>query len=145
MIKFLIKRAAQCTKLLPMRNPREVSDNIGSIVCSITLHYKRLFPQLESVTTRSHDGNFIVALRLPQSKKYCKYIGDMVLNDKVSYVSGKKCCNYSVFYIHVQMKEMDFADFYQIFSVLFIPLLRMRHYFPDTPMEEDCGSRGTVQ
>lgn len=40
----LLKRVVWCTKLPPMRSLRQGSYHIGSIVCNLTLHYKRLFP-----------------------------------------------------------------------------------------------------
>lgn len=43
--------------------PANVDFREASIVRSLTLHCKRLFPQLEFVISRSHDNNFIIVLR----------------------------------------------------------------------------------
>lgn len=47
-----------------MRGPEK-----ESIVCSLILLYKRLFLELEYVTSRSQSSNFTVAPKLPFQKR----------------------------------------------------------------------------
>lgn len=37
----------------------------GSIVCNLILLCKRLFPELKSITSRSHENNFTITSRFP--------------------------------------------------------------------------------
>lgn len=44
--------------------PTNVDPEEGFIIRNFILFYKRLFPKFESITSGSHDSNFIIALRL---------------------------------------------------------------------------------
>lgn len=53
-------KSSSMHELPPMQGLEE-----GFIVRSLTLHYKKLFPRLEPVTTMSHDNIFTIASKLP--------------------------------------------------------------------------------
>lgn len=72
------KRTVWCTKSLPM-----LCFGKGSIVCSLILHYKRLFLRLKSVTIKSHDNNFNIVPRLKE------YITENWILIVFLYIKGK--------------------------------------------------------